>query len=123
MVALVLVATLYPATLASATRSPPAWVKIAHAVCPNVDLTKTYASGQSGPLAGGYNVYLLEIVARSGVSCARARTLSSQDWLRGHHGPLSWRLRRSWNASSGSGYVGDYRGTAPGTTVEYYAVH
>lgn len=111
---------------AGTTRSadPPRWVRSARAVCPKIDLTKGgNVSGQSGPLASGYNVYSLVVVAKRGVSCTRARNLARGDWLEGHHGPLSWRLRRSWRSTVGSGFVGDYRGTASGVVVEYHAGH
>lgn len=103
---------------------PPAWVRDAKSICPRIDLTAgNNFSGRSGPLAGGYNVSSLVIVDRRGVSCSRARQLARRDWLQGHGPPLRWRQRRAWRSTSGSAYVGDYRGTGSGIVVEYHAVH
>lgn len=103
---------------------PPAWVRSATPVCSPIDLrTGDNYSGQSGPLAGGYNVYLLQVVDKRGMTCSRARQLARRDWLEGHRGILSWRQRRAWRSTAGSAYVGDFRGTGKGLVVEYHAVH
>ena len=120
----IVTATVAVASAQSQSANPPAWVRNAKAVCPKVDLTTgNNFSGQSGPLAGGYNVYFLTIVERRGTSCSRARQLARRDWLQGHGGALRWRQRRAWRSTSGSAYVGDFRGTGNGVVVEYHAVH
>lgn len=102
---------------------PPHWAG-RPGVCAKVDFTRTIASGRSGPLAGGYNVYWLVIVRRKGLSCKHARSLARRDWIHGHQRPLHWRLRRSWaTTSGGSAWVGDYVGRGGGRVVEYLAVH
>lgn len=112
-----------PAIAIERSASPPAWTA-KKAVCAAVSLTSAAnPAGVSGPLAGGYNVYELRIVKRSGVSCSRARRLARADWTHGHHRPLRWRQRRAWRSTEGSAYVGDFRGTGSGIVVEYFAIH
>lgn len=94
-------------------------------VCKVIDLVSDASpSGESGEAGGGYNAYSLSVVARRGVTCARARRLAHRHWLHARAKPLRWHTRRTWNTTSGgSAWVGDYVGRRGHRRVEYLAVH
>lgn len=103
--------------------SAPEWTN-AKRVCPDVRLTDAeHPSGVSGPHAGGYNAFVLRIVAKRGVGCPTARRLARDHWTDGARSGLAWRQRRAWRSTVGSGWIGHFAGTSATRRVDYHAVH
>jgi len=108
---------------ATAGTTPPAWTR-QKPVCDKILLTSPeHPSGVAGVPAGGYNAYVLSVIAKRGLGCTRARQLAREHWETGSAAPLSWEQRRSWHSTAGSAYFGDFVGQAGATRVEYLAVH
>lgn len=110
-------------TSATAGTTPPPWTK-RKPVCHKILLADAgHPSGVVGVPAGGYNAYVLSVVAKHGIGCTRARQLAREHWATGSAAPLNWTERRSWRSTAGSAYFGDFVGQAGATRVEYLAVH
>jgi hypothetical protein len=108
---------------ATAGTTPPAWTR-RKPVCHEILLTSPeHPSGVDGVPAGGYSAYVLSVVAKHGLGCTRARQLAREHWETGSAAPLSWEQQRSWRATAGSAYFGDFVGQAGAIRVEYLAVH